>query len=99
MRAIRGKDTTPELTVRRLLFKLGYRYRLHVRHLPGTPDLVFEGRRKAIFVHGCFWHQHAGAGTAIPQVQTRHIGNRNLPAIPNGTQMPSLRLKGMAGDH
>jgi DNA mismatch endonuclease (patch repair protein) len=60
MRAIKGKDTAPELAVRHLLFKLGYRYRLHVRNLPGVPDIVFKGRRKIIFVHGCFWHQHTG---------------------------------------
>src|SRR5215212_7843326 len=58
MRAIRGKGTTPEWTVRRLLHQIGYRYRLHVRNLPGTPDIVFPKRRKAVFVHGCFWHSH-----------------------------------------
>src|SRR5215469_2372698 len=60
MRAIRSKDTAPELTVRRALFKLGYRYRLHLGNLPGAPDIVFTKRRKVIFVHGCFWHQHQG---------------------------------------
>lgn len=58
MRAVRSKDTTPELTVRRLIHKLGYRFRLHRKDLPGSPDLVFPGRRKAIFIHGCFWHGH-----------------------------------------
>lgn len=60
MRAVRSKDTAPELVVRRLLFSLGYRYRVHERGLPGAPDLVFKGRHKVIFVHGCFWHQHPG---------------------------------------
>ena len=60
MRRIRGKDTTPELVVRRLLHGLGYRYRLHRRDLPGRPDIVFSSRQKALFVHGCFWHQHPG---------------------------------------
>lgn len=60
MSRIRGKDTKPELIVRRMLFAMGYRYRLHVRSLPGTPDIVFPGRSKAIFVHGCFWHGHPG---------------------------------------
>lgn len=50
----------PEMAVRRLVFRMGYRYRLHVKGLPGKPDLVFPSRRKAIFVHGCFWHQHRG---------------------------------------
>jgi DNA mismatch endonuclease (patch repair protein) len=58
MGRVRGKDTSPELKVRRLLHRLGYRYRLHARDLPGRPDLIFRKRRKAIFVHGCFWHQH-----------------------------------------
>jgi DNA mismatch endonuclease (patch repair protein) len=58
MRAVRGKDTTPEWIVRKLLYQMGYRYRLHRRDLPGKPDLVFLSRRKAIFVHGCFWHGH-----------------------------------------
>ncbi|MET2524970.1 very short patch repair endonuclease [Ralstonia pseudosolanacearum] len=60
MSRVRSKDTTPELTVRRLLHRLGYRYRLHAAHLPGKPDLVFPARKKIIFVHGCFWHGHAG---------------------------------------
>lgn len=58
MRAIKSKDTKPELAVRRLAHSMGYRYRLHRKDLPGKPDLVFAGRRKVIFVHGCFWHQH-----------------------------------------
>ena len=58
MARVRHKDTSPELIVRRLLHRLGYRYRLHGKQLPGKPDLVFAGRRKVIFVHGCFWHQH-----------------------------------------
>ncbi len=58
MQAVRGKDTGPEWIVRKLAHGLGYRYRLHVKGLPGKPDLVFPARRKAIFVHGCFWHAH-----------------------------------------
>ena len=58
MSRIRGKDTKPELAVRRYLHGLGYRYRLHARELPGRPDIVFRPRRKVVFVHGCFWHQH-----------------------------------------
>ncbi len=58
MRLIGPKNTKPELTVRKLVFSLGYRYRLHKRELPGTPDLVFPSRKKVVFVHGCFWHQH-----------------------------------------
>jgi DNA mismatch endonuclease, patch repair protein len=58
MSRIRGKDTGPEMTVRRLVHGMGYRYRLHRRDLPGRPDLVCATRRKVIFVHGCFWHRH-----------------------------------------
>ena len=58
MARIRGKDTAPELAVRQLLHSQGYRFRLHRQDLPGTPDIVFPSRRKAIFVNGCFWHAH-----------------------------------------
>jgi DNA mismatch endonuclease (patch repair protein) len=58
MSRIRSRDTIPELKVRKTLTKLGYRYRLHVAKLPGKPDIVMARRKKAIFVHGCFWHQH-----------------------------------------
>lgn len=58
MAGIRGKDTKPEMLLRRGLHALGFRYRLHVRDLPGKPDLVFPGRRAVLFAHGCFWHGH-----------------------------------------
>jgi DNA mismatch endonuclease, patch repair protein len=58
MARIRKTDTKPEMLVRRMLHALGYRYRLHRRDLPGNPDIVFASRKKLIFVHGCFWHQH-----------------------------------------
>ena len=58
MGRIRGQDTKPEMQVRCLVHGMGFRYRLHRQDLPGTPDLVFSKRKKAIFVHGCFWHQH-----------------------------------------
>lgn len=58
MRRVKGRDTGPELTVRRLLWDAGYRYRLHRKDLPGKPDIVLPGRRAAVFVHGCFWHGH-----------------------------------------
>jgi DNA mismatch endonuclease, patch repair protein len=58
MAAVRSKNTGPERAVRTLVFALGYRYRLHRNDLPGTPDLVFPGRKKVIFVNGCFWHFH-----------------------------------------
>lgn len=58
MAAIRGKNTKPEVTIRSLVHRLGFRFRLHDTRLPGKPDLVFRGRRAAIFVHGCYWHSH-----------------------------------------
>ncbi|MCH9012468.1 MAG: DNA mismatch endonuclease Vsr [Proteobacteria bacterium] len=67
MQAVRGKDTGPEWTVRRLLHGLGYRYRLHRKDLPGKPDLVFPARKKAIFVHGCFWHAHGCRYGRLPK--------------------------------
>jgi DNA mismatch endonuclease (patch repair protein) len=69
----KGKDTTPELLVRRLVHALGYRYRLHVKSLPGTPDLVFPARRKIITVRGCFWHMHVRCGRCrIPTARRKY---------------------------
>ena len=68
MRAVKSKNTKPELLVRRLVHSLGYRYRLHRIGLPGKPDLVFPVRRKLIFVHGCFWHAHScKRGARLPK--------------------------------
>ena len=68
MRRVRGRDTTPELQVRRMLWRLGARYRLHRKDLPGKPDIVLPGRKLAIFVHGCFWHGHNCArGSRVPK--------------------------------
>ena len=73
MSRIRGKDTKPEMRVRRLVHGMGYRYRLHAKELPGRPDLVFRPRRKAIFVHGCFWHRHAGcSANRIPKTRAHY---------------------------
>jgi DNA mismatch endonuclease (patch repair protein) len=68
MRRVKGRDTTPERTVRRLLTALGARYRLHRKDLPGNPDIVMPGRKLAVFVHGCFWHGHDCArGARVPR--------------------------------
>ena len=68
MRRVKGRNTTPELTVRRALTRLGARYRLHRKDLPGAPDIVLPGRRLALFVHGCFWHGHDCArGARVPK--------------------------------
>ncbi len=75
MRAVKQKDTGPELAVRRLVHAMGYRFRLHRRDLPGTPDLSLPRHRVAIFVHGCFWHAHADCphGRA-PRSRTEYWG-------------------------
>ena len=71
MRAVKGRDTGPEMTVRRLAHGMGYRYRLYRKDLPGKPDVVFPARRKVIFVHGCFWHQHhCSRGSAVSKVES-----------------------------
>ncbi len=79
MSRIRGKDTEPEMLVRRIVWRMGFRYRLHRRDLPGTPDLAFIGRKKAIFVHGCFWHQHEDCGIY------------RMPKTRRGFWLPKLR--------
>ena len=86
MAQIKSKGTKPEMSVRRLLHGLGYRYRLHRKDLPGNPDIVFVGRRKVVFVNGCFWHQHPGCRKArIPRSNrdywlTKLMGNRTRDA-------------------
>jgi DNA mismatch endonuclease (patch repair protein) len=71
MRRVKGRDTAPEMTVRRALTRLGARYRLHRKDLPGSPDVVMPGRRLALFVHGCFWHGHDCARGARTPKQNR----------------------------
>lgn len=64
MALVKSKNTGPEMLVRKLVFAAGYRYRIHVKNLPGSPDLTFPRRKKVIFVHGCFWHRHEGCDLA-----------------------------------
>ena len=73
MRAVKSSNTTPEFIVRRLLHRMGSRYRLHHADLPGKPDIVFPSRRKIIFVHGCFWHGHdCKRGNRIPKSNSEY---------------------------
>ena len=67
MSRIRSRDTKPEMQVRRLVHSMGYRYRLRSKDIPGHPDLVFRSRKKVIFVHGCFWHQHGCKQYKMPK--------------------------------
>lgn len=73
MAAVRSKNTTPEIRVRRMLHSLGYRFRIHCATLPGKPDLAFASRKKAVFVHGCFWHRHRNCKHATtPQIHSEY---------------------------
>ena len=79
MSRIRSRDTNPELAVRRSLHRLGYRYRLHRNDLPGKPDIVLPKHRIAIFVHGCFWHQHTGCiDCSNPKTNIKYWGPKLL---------------------
>jgi DNA mismatch endonuclease, patch repair protein len=73
MSRVRGKDSKPEMVVRRIVHRMGFRYRLHAADLPGKPDLVFAARKKIVFVHGCFWHGHnCRAGRNKPATHTAY---------------------------
>lgn len=78
MQSVGTKDTGPELIVRQLLHRLGYRYRLHPKQLPGRPDIVLPGRRKAVFVHGCFWHGHDCQKGRAPKSKLDYWGPKLL---------------------
>jgi DNA mismatch endonuclease (patch repair protein) len=67
MSRVGKKNTAPEMTVRRLLHRMGFRFRLHEKRLPGCPDIVFRSRKKVIFVHGCFWHGHKCRNGNLPK--------------------------------
>ncbi len=77
MSRIKGRNTAPEIKVRSMVHRLGYRFRLYRKDLPGTPDLVFHSRKKIIFVHGCFWHGHTCAkGIRIPEKNKEYWANK-----------------------
>jgi DNA mismatch endonuclease (patch repair protein) len=96
MARVRGKDTKPEMVVRRMLHALGYRFRLHRSDLPGCPDIVFPSRRKVIFVHGCFWHQHRGCPKAKLPKTRRLFWETKLSRnkIRDGLQIKELNANG-----
>jgi DNA mismatch endonuclease (patch repair protein) len=78
MSRIRGKDTNPEKKVRSVLHRMGYRFRLHRKDLPGNPDIILPKFKKAIFVHGCFWHQHPGCKRAALPSSNREFWKNKL---------------------
>ncbi|ABD70785.1 T/G mismatch-specific endonuclease [Rhodoferax ferrireducens T118] len=95
MSGIKGKNTQPEILVRRMLFASGYRFRLHRRDLPGTPDIVMPGRKIAIFVHGCFWHFHRGCRFAKMPVTRADFWKAKLEANMERDRRAVERLQGL----
>ena len=88
MQSVGTKDTKPELLLRKLISRLGFRYRLHVKKLPGTPDITFSSMKKVIFMHGCFWHAHGCEKGRTPKSRLSYWGpkletNRNRDAKNN----------------
>ncbi|HUZ92183.1 MAG TPA: very short patch repair endonuclease [Methylocella sp.] len=100
MSRVRGADTKTEMVVRRLTHSLGYRYRLHSRGLPGKPDLVFPGRRKVIFVHGCFWHRHPDPDCALARMPKSRLGfwRTKLEGNRNRDQKNEMLLRSLGWD-
>lgn len=91
MALVRGRDTRPELAVRRALSRLGYRYRLHPRGVPGRPDIVLPRLRSVVLVHGCFWHRHRGCSrTRVPKT---HVAFWTRKFAENVTRDRSVRAR------
>lgn len=95
MSAIRGKDTAPERAVRSMAHRLGYRFRLQARHLPGTPDLVFPRLRTALFVHGCYWHRHAGCRYCYEPKSNVEFWHRKFASNVRRDAAAMAKLRGM----
>jgi DNA mismatch endonuclease, patch repair protein len=96
MRAVRSRNTRPEIRVRQTAHRLGYRFRLHRGDLPGKPDIAFPARRKAIFVHGCFWHQHRGCPRATVPKSNRGFWRPKLArnVARDAGQLAAIRKRG-----
>lgn len=96
MSAIKGRNTKPELTLRRRLHRLGYRFRLHRKDLPGRPDLVFPSKGKVIFVHGCFWHSHdCRYGQVVPRTNAEFWSEKRTRTMErDAQQLAELRALG-----
>jgi DNA mismatch endonuclease, patch repair protein len=96
MAAIRGKNTKPEMAVRKLLHSLGFRFRIHRRDLAGNPDIVLPKYRLAIFVHGCFWHQHPGCEYAVLPKSNARFWAEKLSAngVRDGVALSALHEEG-----
>ena len=98
MRKVKGKDTKPELVIRSLLHKLGYRFRLHRKDLPGKPDIVLPKFKKVIFVHGCFWHGHKGCKHANRPKSNVSYWNKKIDRNIQRDKTNQSKLKDMGWD-
>jgi len=96
MRAVKATDTAPEMAVRSLVHRMGFRFRLHRKDLPGKPDLVFPRFRKVIFVHGCFWHgHHCARGARMPKTNAQYWrGKISRNALRDTANAAALRKLG-----
>ncbi len=94
MRRIRSKGMYPELFVRRLLHRMGYRYRLHRKSLPGHPDIIFPKLKKAIFVHGCFWHRHSARSCKIARLPKSRL-DYWIPKLERNKQRDATAVSGL----
>lgn len=95
MSAIKGKNTSPEMTVRKALFSQGFRYRLHVTALPGKPDIVLPKYKTVIFVHGCFWHRHEGCRYATTPENNRDFWIEKLNGNVQRDRLNYLKLRNL----
>lgn len=95
MGRIRGKDTAPEMVVRSLLHRMGYRFRLHGRGLPGRPDIVLPKYRTVVFVHGCFWHRHRGCKNCTTPTNNRQFWVKKLEGNVARDSMKARALRGL----
>jgi DNA mismatch endonuclease (patch repair protein) len=98
MASIRGRDTAPELLIRKIVHRLGFRFRLHRRDLPGTPDIVFPRLHKIIFVHGCFWHMHRGCRRAGLPRTNRTFWKSKISRNANRDRVDQQRLRKLGWD-
>ncbi len=97
MSRIGSRDTVPELAVRRAAHRMGFRFRLHKKELPGRPDLVFTPHRLAVFVHGCFWHRHAGCANSTMPKTRPEFWQQKSGATSSTTAAPASNSNGSAG--
>lgn len=98
MSSVKGRDTQPEKTVRRLLHAMGYRFRLHRRDLPGKPDIVLPKYRKVIFIHGCFWHGHPNCCRALRPQTNAEFWNKKLDSNIKRDEETQAKLKSLGWD-